>query len=62
MFVTNHLHAMAGHNSLVVGGAIVGIDVSEVLINNPYYNGFVSLSVQMSVTKNLHVDHSSGRT
>jgi len=34
---------MAGHNSLVVGGAIVDIDVTEVVINNPYYNGFVSL-------------------
>jgi len=45
---------MAGHISLV--GAAVDIDVTEVVINNPYYNGFVSLSVQMSATRTCMVN------
>ena len=46
---------MAGHNSLVVGGAIVDIDVTEVVINNQYYDGCVSLAVQKSFTRTCMV-------
>ena len=46
---------MAGHNSLVVVGAIVDIDVTEVVINNQYYDGCVSLAVQKSFTRTCMV-------
>jgi len=46
---------VAGHNSLVVGGAIVDIDVTEVVINNQYYDGCVSLAVQKSFTRTCMV-------
>lgn len=51
VFVTDQLQAMAEHNSLVVGCAIVGIDVTKVVINNQYYNSCVSLAVQNSFTR-----------
>jgi hypothetical protein len=46
---------MAWHNSLVVGCAVVGIDVTEVHINSQYYDGYVSLAVQKSFTRTCMV-------
>jgi hypothetical protein len=46
---------VAGHSSLVVGGTVVVIDVTAVVINNQYYNGCVSLAVQKSFTRTCMV-------